>query len=188
VHQRRGVVSSPDLARGHRPSSAPHPHSAGRDQDQPQPQSAEPHRGRLGKKNTAPRQTTSGPAQREIRWLWREQHMSLVATNRSRAAPRAVRGMTQCPLATGMTKISRPSGKYSVHQAAPKHLTNNSPALQRVNQLRESAEPWGPVSCHHSRRLKPIVSALTCVLLLFIPDQDSTSYKLALHRSNSRHR
>jgi hypothetical protein len=65
--------------------------------------------------------------------------LSLVATNRSRAALRAVRGMTQCPLATGMTKISRPKGKYSADQAVTKYLTNDSLfcVLQRVAQVIE---------------------------------------------------
>jgi hypothetical protein len=49
----------------------------------------------------------------------------LAATNRLRTALRAVRGMTQCPLATGMTKISRPKGKYSVDQAVTKYLAKD---------------------------------------------------------------
>jgi hypothetical protein len=35
---------------------------------------------------------------------------------------------TQCPLATGMIRISRPRGKYSTYQAVTKYLTNNSPS------------------------------------------------------------
>jgi hypothetical protein len=122
---------------------------------------------------TAPRQTTRRPGEATNLVALARGELSIAATNGLRAALRAVRGMTQCPLATGMTKISRPKGKYSAHQAAPKHLTNNSLFCSESS---------------NSRRYAVTVSALSYVPVLFIAVQESISYKLVLYRSNSRHR
>jgi hypothetical protein len=78
-------------------------------------------------------------------------------------------------------------GTYSDEHAVTKS-TEYFPVLQRLKQWLESAEPLGPVSCHHPRRLVPVVSARSCVPVLSSPVQDSSYYKLVICRSDSRHR
>jgi hypothetical protein len=54
--------------------------------------------------------------------------------------------MTQCPLATGMTEISRPKGKYSVHQGAPKHLLITHPPCSESTNCADLLSP-GALAC-----------------------------------------
>jgi hypothetical protein len=74
-----------------------------------------------GREDTEPEPAGRGA---QISWLG-SAALSIPAADTLPAALCAVRGMNRCALATRMTKISLPKGKYSAHQPAPKHLTNH---------------------------------------------------------------